>query len=212
MVMKHTFCLLARLSTLLCFTDAVSATASPAPPAGAVFSAPITKNGVVFEAWVSSHTITVPKDDRTFTLGLRITNHTRQPLRFSAYDDDMPFPKILASNGNMVKVNLSNARKAMHGPETTDYLLATPGASVMITETGILTRNGKTSTLLSGDEIGPLWTCKLRAGNYRLLFHYYPRRPSVDPYVPSSKTLAHLKDLWTGAVKTNPVSFWLVNK
>lgn len=215
MVMKYTFCLLVGIFGATCFGGAIGVSASPIPPAGAVFSAPLTINGVVFEAWVSSHSITLPKHthlDRTFMLGLRITNHTRQPLRFSAYDGDMPFAKIVASNGSMINVDRGEPRAAMRLPNTTDYLLARPGQSITIAETGESIREGKAWRLIGADNVGALWECRLRPGNYRLLLFYCSTHPDINVHLPSSDKQVRLTNVWTGTVKTNPVSFRLVNK
>jgi len=196
----------------LYFAGAISALADPAPPAGAVFSKPVNINGVVFEAWVSQRKIAMPaRDDQAFTLGLRVTNHTRKPLRFSAYDADMPLAKILRSDGRAVEVYRTNMRKAMPGPRATDYPLALPGRSIIIEETGTLGHNGKSWSLLAADEIGGLWRGDaLRPGNYRLLLYYHPTQAIVRAAIPYSNKTVRLDNIWVGTVKTQYASFWLV--
>jgi RNA polymerase sigma factor (sigma-70 family) len=185
-------------------------TGRPAPPRGkaAVDFGPkdarnvIEKDGIRFEFLIPERDWTIPKDAKGSAtqvhLGLRITNRTQKPLRFSGFATlapemlgpyGQPLKRIRGSDGTYVRKEV-------------DCPLLKPGESLTFSSKAMLTwRNGKLEFGSEGVLWGGFWYfVDLQPGRYRIRLRY---ANSSDEFMLSmGQPPVVLQNVWNGEIET----------
>jgi RNA polymerase sigma factor (sigma-70 family) len=182
-------------------TEAARAAAAfvPVEPPDARRPATAEKDGIVFELVLPDRAWTVPEDKpgnkSPVTFGLRVTNKTEKPLRFSTFDTR--FPEMTGPDGKAL--HLEWERRRSRAPTEADCPLIGPGKSVTLPIDAALSWQSGAIRFGGGDGFGGWWHFDgLRPGRYRLRVAYRNKDASVR--LPGKEEL--LEGIWTGEVAT----------
>ena len=171
-------------------------------------------DGVRFETLVPERVLPIPAnrpDAKTpVKLGLRITNQTQKPVRFTRYDT--LFPELLGADGRALQ--LEGARNWSFPPTVSDCPLLQPGESAtFFLDAKLFWQNNKLQ-LGGSDGFGGFWYFDdLKPGTYRIQIGYsISSMPGVSVYDPEIQTFRRLTDLWRVPVATPLVEIHLVQR
>lgn len=171
-------------------------------------------DGIRFETLVPERVLPIPAnrpDAKTpVKLGLRITNQTQKPTRFTRYDT--LFPLLLGPNGQ--RLELQGARNWSFVPTVSDCPLLQPGESVTFFLDARLFWQDNMLRLEWADGFGGTWFFDdLKPGTYRIQIGYsISSMPGVSVYDPEIQTFRRLTDLWRVPVATSLVEIHLVQR
>jgi RNA polymerase sigma factor (sigma-70 family) len=162
----------------------------------------VEKDGVRFEFLIPDRNWRIPKDAPRIatrvSLGLRITNRTQKPLRFSAFATLAP--EMLGPNGKA----LQRVRGAdgTYVRKETDCPLVKPGESVTFSSQAMLMwRNGRLEFGAEGALWGGFWHFgDLQPGRYRLRLRY--TNASNEFMLSVGQPPGVLQGVWKGEIET----------
>jgi hypothetical protein len=163
----------------------------------------IEHNGVSFETLVPERVWLIPELDAETRVkfGIRMTNKTQKPLRFSSYRTF--FPGLIEPSGkNLRAENGANVSRPML---ECDCPLVEPGESVTFFGDGELTwRNNNKLHFKGRRECGAVWHFlnDIKPGRYSLYFRYNNPQEKRRMYDLERKKTRISESMWTGQVET----------
>jgi uncharacterized protein (TIGR03067 family) len=161
----------------------------------------IEKDGVRFEILVPDRDWPIPENRdgarAPIKLGLRITNKTDKPLRFTRFDT--LFPEMTGPNGK--PLSRSGGRNETLPMKESDCPLVKPGERVTFDIDAHLFWQGGKLRFGGSDGFGGVWgfADELKPGRYRLRI-WYVNTATEHEVGRAERTV--LKGIWTGEVKT----------
>ncbi|WP_083625002.1 hypothetical protein [Planktothrix serta] len=171
-------------------------------------------DGIRFESLIPQRVLTIPPNrpdaQIPVQLGLRITNQSQKPVRFTRYDT--LFPLLLEPNGQ--RLQLGGGRNWSASPGVSDCPLLQPQESVTFFLDARLFWQDNLLRLEWADGFGGIWFFDdLKPGTYRIALGYSnSSTPVLWAYDPEIKTFRKLTDLWRVPVATPLVEFRLVQR
>jgi RNA polymerase sigma factor (sigma-70 family) len=162
----------------------------------------IEKDGVRFEVRVPERTWRIPEKkpgaSSPVGLGLRITNKTEKPLRFTRYDTLTL--GMVGPDGKVLDWLCTRTRSIP--PTESDCPLLKPGESVTFAIDAALSWDGEQLQLSGPDGFGGRCGLSdgLHPGRYQLRIGYVNEQKELHVYRDTERVA--LQDAWTGAVKT----------
>ncbi len=169
----------------------------------------VEKDGVRFEILVPEREWLIPENRdgvRTpIKLGLRITNETNKPLRFTRFDT--LYPEMTGPDGKPLQP--SGGRNVTLPMKESDCPLVKPGDGVTFAIDAHLFWQGGKLRFGGSDGFGGIWgfADEFKPGRYRLRIGY--TNAATEHEVGRARRMA-LKGIWTGEVKTPFVEVSLV--
>ncbi len=179
-------------------------------------------DGVSFETLMPERRLPIPglKKPRAalrVQLGIRITNHTSNRLRFCFYDAFFLFPEIIGSDGQILKKG--NHCERSISPRDSDFLLVPPREVLTFYPKTFLRweqnpkkKRDRKLTLSIIFEDSDAWVFEhLTEGNYQVHFTYKQSRTELEKtykYMIVDKSI--VQEVWTGEVTTPTVEFSLL--
>lgn len=169
----------------------------------------VEKDGVHFEVLAPDRTWPIPKNQpgiqAPVNLGLRISNKTNKPLRFSRFDT--LWVEMVRPDGKSLR--RGGGRDGTFGKVEADCPLVKPGESVTFIIDAALFWQGNELRLSGSDGFGGLWLLHdLKPGPYKVRVRYQNDRPAFETSPPRQ---AVLDGVWTGEVDTPFVEVTLSN-
>lgn len=162
-------------------------------------------DGVSFETLVSDSVLSVPQPgaETPVKFGIRITNKTQEPIRFSRFE---LLPNMVQKDGEVVELHTGD--EGVIRSRKSDFPLVLPGESVTFFREGILSWKNNRLDLGGNDGFGGFWLfLDLKPGIYKLRFIYQNYDSVKQIYEPEEEVL---KGIWTGQVTTPFVTLNLV--
>jgi RNA polymerase sigma factor (sigma-70 family) len=169
----------------------------------------IEKDGIRFEIRIPNRAWTIPKDaPRSFTpvnVGLRITNRTKKPFRFSGFRTLAP--EMLGPDGQALE--RTGGGDGTYARKQADCPLLKPGESLTFSSTAMLLwRSGRLEFGGEGVLWGGFWQfAGLRPGRYRLRLRY--ANASGEFMLSTGQPPPVLKGVWGGEIATPFVDVFL---
>jgi hypothetical protein len=168
----------------------------------------VEKDGIRFETLVPEPVLTIPANqpgvETPVRLGLRITNNTRTPLRFTRFDS--LYPELVGPDGKVV--GRIQGRNVTIAPTEADCPIAQPGENLSFFLDGKLSWQSNKLELGGSDGFGGIWLFQeLKPGAYQFRFIY--SSPSSRT-LPCDLALGKKKSLWIGGAVTPFVEIRLV--
>lgn len=171
-------------------------------------------DGIRFETVVPERVLTVPKKRRSaetsVQIGIRITNNTPTPIRFSFYGTFIP--DLVKPDGEVLRGGYN--RNLVIEPKESDLLLAMPGDSVTFFPDITLSYSKRDQFLLvvSSGNGGFCPFGNLKPGTYNIRFSYQklgsPMERTARGWEPIESRL--LEKVWSGRVDTPFLEFRIV--
>lgn len=161
-------------------------------------------DGMCFETLIAEPNLSVPITESDVMIpvqiGMKITNNTSTPFRFSSFDTLIP--QLIGENGLMPGLE-SGGSLGWVTPQESDFLLAKPGESVTLWPKAYLTRQANNLlTLIVPGRGRSCWKFNdLAFGTYQIQLTYRAL---------TEKSGIYFQDLWMGMVNTPFVEFTLV--
>jgi hypothetical protein len=185
---------------------------------GFIYSDPIEVNGIRFETFVSQQVLPIPRNqpsaDPIFNdfgtylmLGVRITNNTKIPFRFTG--DKTIFPQLLNSDNQFIdRTGGSDKGKPA---EESDYLLALPGKSVTFFLKGSLFWSNDKLCFNVFDIFGFTTSFEsLDSGKYKFRFSYTNFKSIRNADDMKTGKLTPVDGFWTGTAITPFINIYIV--
>jgi len=156
--------------------------------------------GVSFETLVSEPIWIIPKNEPNaklpVTLGVRITNKTPNPIRFSRFDT--LYPNLVRQGGQVIQ--LEGGRDGTLKPKESDFPLVAPRESVTFYLDANLSWQNNKLQLGGSDGFGGLWYFdNLNPDTYQVQFIYQSHKRSVEIDKQGRRIL---DNIWIGRVAT----------
>ncbi|MFB2918240.1 MULTISPECIES: hypothetical protein [Aerosakkonema] len=171
-------------------------------------------DGVSFETLVPQLVLTVPNSQQETKInvefGIRITNNTPTPFRFSSYRKLTP--ELVGSDERPIQLTFLRRRRL--APKESDFPLATPGESVTFFPNARLVWNRSEQLKLSiANGCGGYWSFQVtNPGIYKIRFIYKNENMEQTIHDKEEKLTNRklIQGLWTGEVFTPFVKFRLI--
>jgi hypothetical protein len=165
-------------------------------------------DGVFFETLVPERVLVIPENKLDVEIpvkfGIRITNKTQKPYRFSWFYTLSP--NLVQQDGQALQLErLSNG---IMKPKESYFPLAMPEESKIFYLEGTLSWHGKMLQLGGSNKFGDFWYFDdLKPGTYQIQFIYQSNKAAIQIYEPK---VQFLNSIWTGEVATPFAEFYLV--
>lgn len=173
--------------------------------------------GIRFEILIPKRVWTIPAKNsqakNPVEIGIRITNKTQAPVRFTRLDPLMVITlEIARLNGSLL--NVHGGRDLLLKSPKFNCQLVLPGESLTFFLDAKLYWEDEQLTLGGSEELGGLWYFRLpEVGTYKARFRYYNRSPVGGCYDPNAVSPTDLPTgLWTGEVLTPFVEVQIVQR
>jgi hypothetical protein len=169
-------------------------------------------NGIRFETFISKQVFNIRQKepgatDQLKLAGIRITNNTPNPVRFSFYVTIIP--EIVKADGQILFRGYFSdwSRQA----EESDFVLVLPGKDVIFfPKTLILWQQNDQIQLLVDAEDGGAYTFDVSdLGTYKIQLNYVNTKGSVKIYDQEIMKWKQIENIWMGMVTTPLVEFRL---
>ena len=160
----------------------------------------IEENGISFETLVVNPIWLIPENgldtETSVKVGIRITNNTHSPIRFSRFDT--LYPNLVKQDGQVLQ--REGGRDGTLPLEESDFPLVIQGKSVTFFLVGILHWQNNNLLLEFSDGFGGLWYFdNLIAGAYKFGFLYYSYESAIQIDKPQRRKL---EGIWVGQIST----------
>ncbi|HAG85038.1 MAG TPA: hypothetical protein DCL61_28780 [Cyanobacteria bacterium UBA12227] len=171
-------------------------------------------DGIRFEILVPERVWIIPANQpdagTPVKLGIRITNSTQQPLRFTQFETIAV--EIIAKDGYQA-ISKGGPREMGHIPKESEYLIAQPKQSVtLILNAGLRWVDDKLYLLIPDGFGGGSYFDNLNPGIYQLRFFYSNYSASRQVYNILTNESKILEDFWTGQVSTPAIEICIVQQ
>jgi len=158
-------------------------------------------DGIRFETLMPERVLRLPRIKRdaivSMQLGIRITNNTQEPLRFSCFFATL-IPEIVGANGQILE--RSGGNDAVKVPKESDFPLTMPGESIeLFPEARLLWHKLDKITLHIG---GYWWFVELKLATYQIRFRYEEFRETREWIERRRESIEQMRSekVWSGRV------------
>ncbi|MCV3217521.1 hypothetical protein OGM63_29110 [Plectonema radiosum NIES-515] len=170
-------------------------------------------NGIRFETLMPERVLRLPRKKRdaytSLQLGMRITNNTPEPHRFSFFATLTP--EMVGADGQIQQRGGSNAIKV---PKESDFPLAMPGECIeFFLEARLIGHKpGQVRLLILRKDAGYWWFNQLKLATYQIRFSYQELRQTREWIGRGRESIEQMRSekVWSGRVDTPFVEFQLI--
>ncbi|OCR02911.1 hypothetical protein BCD67_16390 [Oscillatoriales cyanobacterium USR001] len=169
-------------------------------------------DGIRFEILMPERVFIVPEkpfeNNTLVELGVRITNNTSTPYRFSFYNAITP---ELMMRDTQTLQEMFYMSDWLVGPRESDFPLAMPGEAVSFMSGGIILKekNDCFRFMISVGDGGINFFTNLHLGTYQLRFKYKNHSAEPKVYEEASGKKKRIENIWTGEASMPFVEFSL---